>query len=329
MLMSDNKIKHCFTNYVAGNNLLTKFPLVFMALLGFLLKYNLNNTLLLGNGNIEILLTIVSLCYTFIFCLLFGLYIICLVNSYFPCKHDPITIIVFSEMISSLFFFITYDIFFILNIKVFDLYVLTILSLGVILNILYIITGKKHSEPLAPIYFLFYPFPRRDKKIIVDLNFIKSLITAFFLISSGVSSVFFYRRLQPYPAYGTAEFSHIGKPLQMIDFSEYYKIAEKGPFLIPHILIAFACFLFGIHPLPIFWILAFFQGIIISVGIYYVIREILADSRAALVGAFLIQWIWCAASVQNNPQTVTSGTCLLYTSPSPRDLSTSRMPSSA
>ena len=49
-----------------------------------------------------------------------------------------------------------------------------------------------------------------------------------------------------------------------------------------------------------------------------------------LGGATVMRALSAKVEVENSPHLVdTCGTCLLYTSPSPRDLSTSRMPSSA
>ena len=66
-----------------------------------------------------------------------------------------------------------------------------------------------------------------------------------------------------------------------------------------------------------------FSGVFVDFGIFYVLRTILGlgltrstilSSEVAIINNFLWNDLW---------------TCLLYTSPSPRDLSTSRMPSSA
>ena len=51
-------------------------------------------------------------------------------------------------------------------------------------------------------------------------------------------------------------------------------------------------------------------------------RRLLIQSSSGMVTAIIVPTVWMAP-------VVTSVVCLLYTSPSPRDLSTSRMPSSA
>ena len=45
--------------------------------------------------------------------------------------------------------------------------------------------------------------------------------------------------------------------------------------------------------------------------------------------SLLVKWAWDDRKLKDQPKYVLSTDCLLYTSPSPRDLSTSRMPSSA
>ena len=51
-------------------------------------------------------------------------------------------------------------------------------------------------------------------------------------------------------------------------------------------------------------------------------------TSALVSGATMVGGIWYLHK-QSGPETSDSGICLLYTSPSPRDLRASRMPSSA
>ena len=72
------------------------------------------------------------------------------------------------------------------------------------------------------------------------------------------------------------------------------------------------------------------DGIAMNVNMEYslISREIIADSVEIVANANMFDGIVCIASCDKIVPGMLMG-CLLYTSPSPRDLSTSRMPSSA
>src|SRR5207249_5438298 len=74
--------------------------------------------------------------------------------------------------------------------------------------------------------------------------------------------------LEPFPTFQTSEFPHFGKALQIIDALGNLVIAEKSYFQVMYTNQALASFLFNVHPLPIIWVAACLQSLVVGAGIF-------------------------------------------------------------
>ena len=126
------------------------------------------------------------------------------------------------------------------------------------------------------------------------------------LVLIGISSVIAFRLFQPYPTYLTSEFSYIQKPLQFIDASSSIRMAENGVYPIVSVLFSLGAYFINVHPLPIIWVFAFFQSIVIAAGIYYTSKLFFKSRIASFIAAFLAMWVFGGASYQNNPYVVSN-----------------------
>ncbi|OLB90423.1 MAG: hypothetical protein AUH25_04915 [Thaumarchaeota archaeon 13_1_40CM_38_12] len=127
------------------------------------------------------------------------------------------------------------------------------------------------------------------------------------IVAICISSTLFFRMYQPFPTYMMAEFQHFGKAIQMIDALGNLTIVEKAYFVIIYANQAIASSLFNVHPLPIIWVAAFIQSVIVGGGIFAIGMLLFKKIIPSLIAAFLSLWILGGAPVQNNPYVFSDG----------------------
>ena len=134
-----------------------------------------------------------------------------------------------------------------------------------------------------------------------------NLLLVFIIIAIGISATLYFRIYEPFPTFQTSEFPHFGKALQIIDSLGNLVIAEKSYFQVMYTNQALASFLFNVHPLPIIWVAAFLQSLVVGVGIFAIGMLLFKRTIPSLVAAFLSLWIFGGSPVQNNPYVFSPG----------------------
>jgi len=128
------------------------------------------------------------------------------------------------------------------------------------------------------------------------------------ILANGLSPVLLFRFYQPFPTFLTSEFSYFGRAVQLIDGSPYYSVAEQAAYPIISVLLGIGTIISNAHPLPLIWIFAFVQSIIVAGAIFFLARVLFKRIFPSLLSSFFAMWVFGIGSTHNNPYVVTNGT---------------------